>query len=368
MKTDSERIADADDIIRQKNAKIRLLEGEIRAIHRTNDSAEAIRREIHGLKELCPEPPNWVLKSARGKSLNGVPLLSLSDWHLGSRINKEETGGSNTFDAEVARTRTKRLIVAVKDLALAHMANPQYPGMVVAISGDIINGAIHDELAETNEMAPQQQFLFAEELLIWVLNELHSDFGKLFVPCVIGNHGRDTTRPRFAGAAHHSYEWNLYHQLRIHFRGNQHIRFHIPDETDACYKILDHRFHQTHGDNLGVKGGDGIIGAIGPIARGAFKVGRSEAQIDRPFDTMILGHWHTYMPRGDAIPVTVNGCLCGYNEYARLKLRVPYSRPSQSLAFIHEKYGFTAQWPVYLDEARQESRAKEEWITWSKRT
>lgn len=229
----------------------------------------------------------------------------------------------------------------------------------------MISGNIHDELRETNDGHVQQSLLEVQEQLIMGLGVLADRFKRVFVPCVVGNHGRTTLKPRMKGRVYESYEWNLYCQLELHFRNDKRIQFYIPGETDAHFSVLGHRFTLTHGDALGVKGGDGIIGAIGPIARGATKVGRSEAQIGRDFDTLIMGHYHTYIPRGDAIPVIVNGCLKGYDEYARLMLRVPYSRPTQALWFMHAKHGITAQWPIYLDDRRQ-SKDRSQWVSWQK--
>jgi hypothetical protein len=141
--------------------------------------------------------------------------------------------------------------------------------------------------------------------------------------------------------------------------------FQVPDEADAYFKVNDHRFLLTHGDALGTGGGDGIIGALGPIARGTIKVGRAEAQIGRPIDTMLCGHYHTYIPRSEACHTIVNGALKGFDEYARLFLRVPYSRPSQALFFCHPVHGITCQWPVYLD-GRPKAHKPTEWTSFLK--
>ena len=125
--------------------------------------------------------------------------------------------------------------------------------------------------------------------------------------------------------------------------------------------MLGHRFLLTHGDNLGVKGGDGIIGAIGPIARGTMKIGRSQAVVGQDFDTVILGHWHTYIPRGEAAPVAVNGTLKGFDEFAHIFLRVPYSQPSQALLFVNADHGITAQWEMFL-EGKQQATHADDWI------
>src|SRR5258706_1150686 len=160
------------------------------------------------------------------------------------------------------------------------MVKPNYPGIVVCLGGYLISGNIHDELAQTNDGPVQQSILEVQEHLIRALTRMADVFGKVFVPCVVGNHGRNTLKPRAKNRVYESYEWNIYCQLEAWFKakGDTRIQFSIPGETDAFFSVLGHRFLLTHGDTLGVKGGDGIIGAIGPIARGVTKVGRSEAQ------------------------------------------------------------------------------------------
>jgi hypothetical protein len=124
-----------------------------------------------------------------------------------------------------------------------------------------------------------------------------------------------------------------------------------------------HRYLLTHGDSLGVKGGDGLIGALGPIMRGTIKLNRQESQIGRDFDTAIMGHWHQYLTLPGLI---VNNSLKGYDEFSHLALRAPYSRPSQALWFTHPEHGITAHWQVYLEGRKRFERASDEWVTWQK--
>lgn len=352
------------DPLASLQAKCKLLAFELSQTKKHNESAAKIREEIYGLMAVTPEPPKWIGAAVPAK-LPGVPMVMWSDFHWGETVFSEQVGGVNSFNRKIAKLRFDKLINSVIDLTFHHMVNPDYPGIVVCLGGDMISGNIHDELRETNDGHVQQSLLEVQEQLIMGLGVLADRFKRVFVPCVVGNHGRTTLKPRMKGRVYESYEWNLYCQLELHFRNDKRIQFYIPGETDAHFSVLGHRFTLTHGDALGVKGGDGIIGAIGPIARGATKVGRSEAQIGRDFDTLIMGHYHTYIPRGDAIPVIVNGCLKGYDEYARLMLRVPYSRPTQALWFMHAKHGITAQWPIYLDDRRQ-SKDRSQWVSWQK--
>jgi hypothetical protein len=141
-------------------------------------------------------------------------------------------------------------------------------------------------------------------------------------------------------------EFIVYKNLERHFAYSSDINFYIPDGPDFFFTIYGHRFLLTHGDRMGVKGGDGIIGSIGPISRGNFKIGRAEGSIGREFDTMVIGHWHSYQPAGALLPVVVNGTLKGYDEYAKNMLRVPFSKPTQALWLVSPKHGIAAQWGV----------------------
>lgn len=163
--------------------------------------------------------------------------------------------------------------------------------------------------------------------------------------------------------SHNSYEWLVYCHIEEYFRDDPDVSVYVPNEVDAFFSIFGHRFMLTHGDMLGVKGGDGLIGALGPIARGAMKIGAQQRQIGRDFDTLVIGHFHFYLPRGDATPVLVNPALIGHNTYAHLQLRVRANDPAQALTFVHPKWGFTAQWKMILD-GRRKIIKPEPWFVW----
>lgn len=352
-------LATVTDKLKYELNKLRV---EVASLRSFKESSEEIRRNIYGLSDLNVEPPDWVLPKTNYKSgLSGVPMTIWSDWHWGEVVQPNQVGGVNEFNQAVAEARVQTLVKTTISLLHDYVKNPSYPGIVIALGGDMITGAIHEELAVTNWGTPMQQFVQVQASLEWALLQMADKFGKVFVPCVVGNHGRDTIKPRFKNRVFQNYEWNLYMQLARTFAKDKRFQFLIPEETDAYFKIYNHRFLLTHGDTLGVKGGDGIIGALGPIARGATKIGRAEAQIGRDFDTLILGHYHTYIPANDAVRTIVNGALKGYDEYARLQLRVPYSQPSQALWLVHPDHGITVQWQVFLDKKRHAGDNKE-WL------
>lgn len=350
------------DEVGQLRARLKIAERALASAKREEDTAESIRRTIYGLAEVRPAP-TWLDKVTLHKidETFSVPMAFWSDWHWGEVVRKNEVGGVNEFNRKIAKLRLKRLVSKTIDLTTHHMGSLKIPGIVVILGGDMISGNIHEELRETNEGTVQECLIELQDELTAALQVMADRFGRVHVPCVVGNHGRTTMKPRAKGKAFENYEWNLYQQLERFFRNDNRFTFQIPDGPDCSFTVLGHRFMLTHGDTLGVKGGDGIIGAIGPISRGAFKIGRSQAQVGANFDTLMMGHWHTYIPRGEASPVIVNGTLKGYDEYAHTILRVPYSQPSQALWFVHAKHGITAQWQVFLEERRQATMAKD-WL------
>jgi hypothetical protein len=343
--------------------QVRQLTKQLENIHRDNDTAETIRQAIYGLSATSAVAPKWLI-NARGKPgvALSVPSVLASDWHYGEVIQASEVGGVNEFNAAIAAKRIKRLTETVIDLSFNHMGRAEraYPGLVVNYGGDMISGDIHEELMVSNDRTPWQGVTELVGLMSAQLTAWADAFGRVAVFCVVGNHGRGTMKPRMKGRVFTSFEWNIYTMLEREFRNDPRITFTIPGETDAYYRIYGHRYLLTHGDSLGVRGGDGIIGALGPIARGALKVGKSEAQIGREFDTVLMGHWHQYL----TLPgIIVNNSLKGYDEYARLMLRAPYSRPSQALWFTHPVHGITTHWQVYLEPQRNVKNRK--WVEWT---
>jgi predicted phosphodiesterase len=229
---------------------------------------------------------------------------------------------------------------------------------VVALMGDFVSGGLHPELLATDEAEILPSVLHAADLLAASLTRMADFFGRLYVPAVCGNHGRLTRKPEFKRYTAKNADFMIYEILRGRLAGDSRIRIDFRAENDMHWRVYNLRFAQTHGDMLGVKGGDGIIGAMGPIMRGEIKTGKQMAAIGRDYDILLMGHWHQmlWLPRA-----IVANSLKGWDEYARLSLRAPPSRPSQPLFFVHPRHGITSQWQVWADEGP--APAEENWIS-----
>jgi predicted phosphodiesterase len=362
-KDDKTQLLEAIEAIRKQNSEITALSGTIRGLRRENDTAEKIRAEIFGLAEHTPDPPVWIASKGGNKGSRGAPMTCWSDWHYSEVIDPDQIGGVNKFNSAIAKERAKKLVNTTIDLAYNHMGRGKtdYPGIVICLGGDMLSGDIHEELARTNDRTTWQAVNDLTDLLAGCIEEMATKFGRVFLPCVVGNHGRGTHKPQHKNRVFTSFDWTIYCNLERHFKGTKHVQFMIPAQSDAYFTVYGHRFLLTHGDSLGVKGGDGIIGALGPIMRGTLKVTASQSQIKQDVDTIVMGHWHQYITLPGLI---VNNSLKGYDDYARTALRAKYSRPSQALWFTHPEYGITAHWQVYLDKLRTPADNKT-FISWA---
>ncbi len=342
----------------------RRLRTEIKDVHRDNLNATEVRESILGLTAETAPPPEWLIDVSEASGVTGVPCTIWSDWHLGERVQRAEVNGVNEFNLAIAEGRIHRLVERTVDLCFSHMTNPSYPGIVVNLLGDIVSGEIHQELSETNEDELFPIILWARDRLIAALKSLADHFGRVYVACSPGNHGRTTKRPQAKRYIYKNADWLVFCLVERHFAdvGDDRIRLSIPETGECLYSIYGRRFMAVHGDDLGVKGGDGIIGAIGPIMRGEIKMRNSQAQVGRDYDTLVMGHWHQmlWLPRA-----VVNNTLKGYDEFARRNLRAIATPASQALWFTHPKRGITARWEVILDDTRVVTNLP--WVSWEQR-
>ena len=292
------------DKLSEANDRIKELEAMAFSEQEEKLTSDYIKRKILKLKNLEPKIPKWLIKTSSKKKFAGVPTLFASDWHWGEIVDPNQINGVNEYNMTIAQNRAKQMIEKAVDLLKNHVAHSDYPGIVYVLGGDMVSGDIHEELQATNEKEIMPTVIDLFGVLIWCINTLANEFGNVFVPCVSGNHGRNTHKIRAKGRNFTSFDWLLYQFLAKHFENDKRIQFLIPDGPDAYYSVYGHKYLLTHGDQF--RGGDGVIGALGPIVRGDHRKRSRNAQIDMTYDTMIIGHWHQLIQLERLI---VNGCF-----------------------------------------------------------
>lgn len=336
---------------RRLRERIKILERRLSQIEQANLSFEEIRSKIMGLpSEPKPPPKEWTAPPAKHRrGIAGIPTLVISDIHYGETVDKGEAYG-NKFNRQIARRRLGRVIWGALDLIRHHMVGEPPSTVVVPLLGDIVTGEIHDELAKTNDGELLPALPEAVDLLFTAVTTIAEQTGaNVVVPCAAGNHGRNTKRVEAKRFTATNFDWLIYVLLERQIANSKwagKIVVTADPSNEARWKVYDHSYLGLHGHDLGVKGGDGIIGAIGPIMRGRMKVLAQQRAVGYGVDTLVLGHWHQYL----TLPgLVVNGSIKGYDEFAARVLRAPPAPPIQALWYTHPDRGITCHWPVFAE-------------------
>jgi len=333
------------------------LEAELRKANEQSADAAAIKDAIGTLGAKLDEldVPAWATTEAAKPSSPGVPTLFLSDLHWGEVVHPAQINGVNRYNLSIARTRLRHTVETAISLLRIIDSDMRYPGIVVPLGGDMISGNILDELQATNEINTMPTLLDLFEHMVSAIKLLADTFGSVFLPCVSGNHGRDTKKTWAKDRNHTSFDWLLYQFLAKHFLSDPRVTFFIPDGSDAYYRVYNHRFLLTHGDQF--KAGDSIIGPVGPLLRGNQKKTARNQAIGQDYDTLLCGHWHQYIQLQRLI---VNSSLKGLDEYA-YQGNFAFEPPSQALWINHPTNGITFRMPVYCEQ--QKPAPKTEWVS-----
>lgn len=348
----ADMVAGKDDAVERRilEDNLKTLQGQAKRLAENALTDEKVRRKIFEVAHHKPQIPAWLTppRSLKGKkSAPGVPILFGSDWHWGEVVNPDEIGGVNKYNLEVAHQRLHTLIEGTISLLTQHMVNPMYPGIIFALGGDMVSGNIHEELTETNDMPIMPVVLDLIDQLVPAIKRLKQVFGRVFLPCVAGNHGRLHKKVRAKESNFNSYDWLIYQALDRYFAEDPDVVFYIPDGPDALVSVYGHRYLFTHGNQFR-SFGDSLIGPLGPVTRGDHKKRSRNAQIGQEYDTLVIGHFHTLVQMQRVI---MNGSLIGYSEYA-FSSNFGYEPPQQALWVTHPTRGITFSMPVHLESKR----------------
>lgn len=330
----------------------------LKAAHRDGLSEDVIR-DILGTISLAPtSPPNWVRRlRTTGPGISEVPMAMWADIHGGEVVEAAEVNGVNEYNVGIMKRRFNTLVDRTIDLCDKQGPGVEYPGIIINLAGDNVSGGLHPELQKTDELEIIPAVLEVRDMLVWGLRQMADRFGSVYAPAVAGNHGRGTPKPEYKRYVYKNFDWLIYELLRREFANDPRIVIDTRPANQVFYSVFGHRFLLVHGDMLGVKGGDGIIGAIGPIMRGEVKTRGTSASAGMEYDTMLMGHWHQqlWLPRA-----IVSNTMKGYDEYAKLGLNAPISAPTQPLWFMHHRFGITSKWDVHVETPKPKAPA--DWV------
>ena len=330
--------------------KLARLEDDLRISRAARDAAEKamhdaerIRETVFNLIETPVVSPDWMVERNKVSDAPHIPVLMTSDFQWGETIDRANMDGINEYNVAIAQKRYRKLIEKTIDISFEHLPKNKYDGMIYLRLGDSVSGDIHEELRKTNELSGITAIPSLVEAEAWGILQLVTAFGKVHVVSVPGNHGRTTLKPP-TKKIEENFDWLASCWLEREFRAEGRITWQTPRSSDAVFEVHRRKYLATHGDNIGTRGGQGFVGPIATISRGATLTMREYASRGVTIDKMFLGHFHSAFDFGRGWS---NGSLPGYSEYARMGRMTP-EPPQQWLIFMHPKYGATSQWKVLL--------------------
>lgn len=267
---------------------------------------------IKSLSKLPKIKINSYKQKAKKKNKRVLNLI-LSDLHIGSDINAEETGKLTFGKTEEAR-RLAAITKKVLDYKKEHRNETK---LNVILLGDLIQGNLgHDP----RDGAPlTEQFARALHLLSQQLAHFSEHFPEVDVYFNSGNHGRNTSRHKDR-AVHQkwdSIETMLALALKESLKQAKNLKFIIPKTPYVEYIEFGKKYMFTHGDT--------VIKA--PYPGKAISVQSLETQINRinaalhdkdEYSVIGIGHVHVgsqvHLSNG-AVMIT-NGAMVPVDEFA----------------------------------------------------
>lgn len=298
--------------------------------------------------------PDW-LDYSPSKTTKSIPTLFCSDEHWGEVVRSEQINGLNEYNTVIARERYNRVINNYLKVCNEYLPNcTDTTRMVLALGGDNVGGDIHEELALTNDMTTMEAVYDYVDHKVRGIRALQSaGFKQIFVPCVRGNHDRNTHKVHTKNMLETSFAYLIYMFLMRIFEQDKGVVFSVPRSMDCFYKVNNTRMLLTHGDCF--KGFGSLTG------KPFYEKKKMYDNIGNGFDNMIIGHFHNYSSINNS-EIIVNGTLKGFDEYA-FKSGFTFQRPCQAF-FLTDENGININLPIFADDKKVPQA--DNWVSWKK--
>ena len=321
--------------------QLKTVRDQFKLVHHDSGNTDKLVELIHGINGYKPQlNPDWLTKKVESTNPGCIAVLFLSDIHMGEVIIPSQVENLNEFNTEICIQRLRNVFKRFLDIITNQITGLKIQSVVVMLGGDMLSGLIHEELAETNDCPIFQSVIDASTVLSEGIAEIAKRFKKVYVPCVVGNHGRIHKKPRAKFRVQDNYEWLIYQQIAKNLKSFQDVVIEIPESPDCKFTLFDMNFVLTHGDQF--KGGNGIAGIFSPIMRGFSKKQKRHAALGTHISMLCCGHFHSYM-HGSGI--LMNGSVPGFSEYSSIG-NFDYEVPQQAMFILHPSLGVTFRMPI----------------------
>lgn len=268
-------------------------------------------------------------------------VIVASDWHIEEPVDASTVNYMNEFNLEIAEQRVHRFMQNAAKLVNMFAKSSNLRHAVLALLGDFITGSIHEELAETNQLAPVEAAIAVKNYLLSTIEYIleNTDLDSLTVVCKVGNHGRITKKCYNATELGNSLEYFVYDAIYHYYLNSDVVNVIVEDSYHTYLDVYDYTIRFHHGHRLSYNGGVG--GLHIPVNKAIASWNRGiKADLD------VFGHWHQWVPTDTFI---CNPSLIGYNAYA-IGIKAPFEPARQSFFLVDKRHGKTVVCPIFLED------------------
>lgn len=334
----------ADRQLRQSQARMKSAQDKYASLLKDHEDAEA---RLEAMTAISSHVDPVVIRSKKKTSkAEACAIVQASDWHVGERVDPSTVNWINEYNPDIATKRAKRFFTETLRLVRQLRNDREIKTLVLALSGDIITGYIHEELMENNYLSPTEEVLLAQDLIAGGLQLLldEGEFDRIIVPCNPGNHGRTSIKMKASTSYKNSYEWMMYRSLASYFdkKGDGRLQFEISNGYFTYVQVFDRQLRFHHGDAIRYMGGVG--GVTVPLLR---FIGQTNKQ--RWADLDSIGHFHQRTPFAQWTKFQINGSLIGFGAYSQ-RIAASPEPPMQNFQILEAEKGFTVSAPILVED------------------
>ncbi len=347
-----------------QDPRIHELRAKLRASYRKNAALNMKREDMRQLLgqaveenlellsdqlEPIPEP----ISAKLGDGTPEVAVVMYSDLQLGKR--------TLDYNTKVGEERSDRYADLVVKLVNIQRAAHPVDEVHVWLLGDIVEGELIFPGQEwtIDSGLYSQAIVHGPRIVKHFLDVMLTNFKKVKVSAVIGNHGAIGGRQRSNMHPESNSDLFLYEIVRMMYREakEKRIEFDIPLKEGGEYgpwytvdKIGNFSSMLFHGDQIRGNNSFPWYGFHKKIMGWSTLGNFPEFPMDS-FNHAACGHWHVPTTMHfNGIDVRVNGTFESYNTYAQMQL-ASMGMPKQRLLFVHPGHGWvTSEYHVQLME------------------
>jgi len=235
----------------------------------------------------------------------------LSDWHIGAIVESSLMRGMYAYDTDICESRIDTLCREIRSMIALYGKTHRIESVNLLWAGDIIDGinAYRGQRYRLQLTTPKAQRHWALPRLVRFIEDIAAEAIKVTCLVVAGNHGRASAQEEQPAEANE--ELRLFEEVA---RATEHLSnvvwwHHL---IGIAFDVLGHGVYVEHGQRV-PWGGRASQPTPGTWQH-AHNICVDEGRL---LEVVCWGHRHTPVYLHGRPHILSNGCLSGYNEFAR---------------------------------------------------